>query len=162
MNNKISRVTRPWTAVALVAIVGVLASVPSPARAGTDYDLRLGVYTDASAFALGAGLISGVGSSTSWYFNPNLEMAFGNDAKVVTLNGDLHYDFASSGPMSFYAVAGPAIVYVNPEFSDSETNLGLNLFGGVTGVRGASRPFVQIKGILSDDTELALMGGIRF
>ena len=161
MNHNISRATRPWTMLALAAIVGVMASAPTPARAATDYDLRLGVYTDASAFALGAGLISGVGS-TSWYFNPNLEMAFGDDANVVTLNGDLHYDFASSGAMSFYAGAGPAIVYVNPEFADSDTNLGLNLFGGVTAMRGSSRPFVQIKGILSDDTELALMGCIRF
>lgn len=162
MVQAISKAVRRTALCALAAGVAVLAWNPAPANAGTDYDLRLGYYTDAQGLAVGAGLLSSVGSSARWFFNPNVEMAFGDATNNLTLNGDFHYDFAHSDAMSFYMGAGPAVIHTDPEFADSNTDLGLNLFGGVTGTRGSSRPFLQLKGILSDDTEVALMGGIRF
>ena len=162
MIQAISKAARRMALCALAASLAVLASNPSPANAGTDYDLRLGYYTDAEGVAVGAGLLSNVGSSNRWFFNPNVEMAFGDETNNLTLNGDFHYDFASTGNASIYLGAGPAIVHADPEFGGSDTDLGLNLFGGVTAMRGASRPFLQLKGILSDDNEVALMGGVRF
>jgi hypothetical protein len=160
MRQAISKAVRGSALAALAAVAAVL--VPGPARAGMDYDLRLGTYTDAGGLALGGGFLANVGSSYRWFFNPNLEVAFGDSERDVTLNGDLHYDITPHGPLSVYVGGGPAIVSVNPEVGDSKTDLGLNLFGGVTAVRGAARPFVQVKSIMSDNTEIALMGGIRF
>jgi hypothetical protein len=162
MNHAISKALRSCALCALVTVVAVLSSAPRPAAAGTDYDLRLGVYTDAGGLAIGGGLLSSVGTSDRWFFNPNIELAFGDNERDVTLNGDLHYDFASAGSWSVYMGGGPAIVATDPDIGDSKTDLGLNVLGGMSMVRGASRPFVQLKGILSDNSELALMGGIRF
>jgi hypothetical protein len=162
MNQAISKAVRASALGALAAVVAVLASTPSPARAGMDYDLRLGTYTDAGGLAVGGGFLTNMGSSYRWFFNPNVEAAFGDNVRVVTMNGDLHYDFTPHGPVSMYVGGGPAIVSVSPDGGDSQTDLGLNVFGGMTAVRGSARPFVQIKGIMADNTELALMGGIRF
>lgn len=133
---------------------------PAPSSAATNTDLRAGFYSDMSALMLGGGLLSSMGSS--WFFNPNVEAAFGDGGNLVTLNADFHYDFPTNGPASFYVGAGPALLYASPDRGDSNTDLGVNLLGGVSGVHGAVRPFAQIKSILSDNTELALMGGIRF
>jgi len=162
MNSATMKALRSCAMCALAVALAVMVSTPAPARAGTDYDLRLGVYTDAGGLALGAGLLSTVGSSDRWFFNPNVEMAFGDNERDITLNGDLHYDFASTGGVSAYLGAGPAIVMTDPDHGDMNTDLGLNVFGGISGVRGTSRPFVQLKAIMSDNSELALMGGIRF
>lgn len=133
-----------------------------PAEAEVDVDLRAGFYMDAEAFGVGAGLLSPLGSSHKWYFNPNLELAFGDNANLVLLNGDVHYDFADSGNMSFWIGAGPALLMTNPDGGDNDTSLGLNLFTGVTGTRGSVRPFAQFKGVVSDNNEVVLQGGIRF
>jgi len=162
MNQAISNAVRGSALCALAAVVAVLTFTPGPARAGTDYDLRMGTYTDAGGLALGGGFLTNVGSSYRWFFNPNVEVAFGDNERDVTLNGDIHYDFTPHGPLSMYLGGGPAIVSVSPDGGDSKTDLGLNVFGGMTAVRGSARPFVQLKSIMSDNTELALMGGIRF
>jgi hypothetical protein len=143
------------------ALLALAATTLTPARSGaqTDVDLRAGVYTDMSAMALGGGLLTGVGSS--WWFNPNLEAAFGDGGNLITLNGDFHYDFPTGDPVSIYLGAGPALLFANPDGGDTSTDVGLNLIGGVAG-RGAVRPFGQVKAVVSDNTEVALMGGIRF
>jgi hypothetical protein len=133
------------------------------ARADVDGDVRAGYYTDAEAFSIGGGLLTNLDSGRRWFFNPNLELAFADGGSdLYSVNGDVHYDFAGASGVSFYAGGGPAVLIVNPDAGDSDTDFGLNLIGGVAGVRGPLRPFGQIKGVLSDNGELALMGGIRF
>ncbi len=138
------------------------ASTPSPVRADTMADLRGGVYTDEGGFALGGGVIQRLRPAASWYFNPNLEAAFANGSDEVSLNADVHYDFPTATSYNFYAGAGPALIFDHPEGGNTQTNAGLNLVGGVNWHREALRPFVQMKGVLSDQGELALMGGVRF
>ena len=133
-----------------------------PAHAGVDWDLRAGFYTDAEAFGVGAGLISPLGSGQRWWFNPNAEIAFGDGANLMSLSGDVHYDFASTKSTHMWLGAGPTLLMTDPEGGDSDTNLGLNVLGGIGGVGGSWRPFAQVKGILSDNNELVVQGGIRF
>ena len=134
---------------------------PRPLEAAVDVDLRAGVYMDAEAFGVGAGLLSPLGSH-NWFFNPNLEIAFGDNANLVSLNGDIHYDFAGSSNMSMWIGAGPALLMTDPDGGESDTNLGLNVLTGITGTHGSVRPFAQLKGVVSDNSEVVLQGGIRF
>jgi len=133
-----------------------------PAQAAVDVDVRAGFYVDAEAFGVGAGLLSPLGSSHHWFFNPNLEVAFGDNANLVLLNGDVHYDFAGNSKMSMWIGAGPALLMTDPDGGDSDTNLGLNVFTGITGTGGSVRPFAQLKGVVSDNSEVVLQGGVRF
>jgi hypothetical protein len=145
--------------VAMLAVAAMALS-PTSSSAGTDVDLRAGYYSDMSAVSLGGGFLSSMGSS--WFFNPNLEIAFGDLGTMTALSGDFHYDFTPSGNMSPYLGLGPTLLFANPDRGSSKTDVGLNVLGGVSGLYGAVRPFAQIKGVLADNSEVALMGGIRF
>lgn len=133
----------------------------SRASAGVDPGVRAGVYTDLSAFALGGELLSSMGSR--WFFNPNVEVAFADGGNLTTINGDFHYDLPSDGLMSVYLGGGPALLLASSNRGGgSNTDFGVNLLAGISGVRGSARPFVQSKVILSGGTDVAFMGGIRF
>jgi hypothetical protein len=136
----------------------------SPAGAGEwDLDLRGGWYAkEVEGPFIGIGGLTHLGSG-SWYLNPNLEFAFGDDFDFITLNGDVHYDFDTEGDVTFWAGGGLALVHVNPSgSSDSETDLGLNALLGLGKRTGTVRPFGQIKLLLSDETEFVIAGGVRF
>jgi hypothetical protein len=151
---------KPAMMVATLATMGVMAShVPGYADMweGMDADLRIGVYTDAEGFAIGGGVLTPVGANTGWFFNPNLEIAMPNGDNVITINGDFHYDIPTTGNFSPYVGAGPAVLR-----QSGETDVGVNVLAGLAGLQGTMRPFAQIKGLFADNSEFALMGGIRF
>src|SRR5688572_21927691 len=144
-----------WTIVASLLLV-------SPS-AGVDGDLRAALYTDDDAVGVGAGILTGVADSHSWFFNPNVEAAFGDDANVMSLNGDVHYDFADTEDVTFWLGGGPAVIMTDPEGDDdSDTDAGLNLLTGLGDKDGSIRPYAQLRGLISDENELVLAGGIRF
>src|SRR5262245_28470732 len=130
------------------------------AQADTDVDLRAGYYTDMEAFAVGGGLLTPV--SNRWFFNPNVEVAIEDEASMWSINGDFHYDFVESGNASFWLGAGPALLIADPDGGDSDTDFAVNAFAGIGALRGGVRPFGQLKGVLGDNSELVLEGGVRF
>lgn len=147
-------------AAALVALAAL--SIPTPAAAQVDFDLRAGLYTDTEEAFIGAGILTGV--TGRWFFNPNLEYVFVDPGSLWTLNGDFHYDFAQRGNWTVWAGFGPALIFRDsgrPRDS-SETDFGANLLAGIGMVRGAVRPYGQFKIILSDDTEAVVAIGLRF
>lgn len=151
--------------LAAVAFVALAAfSAPAPAEAQVDLDLRAGVYTDTEEAFIGAGILTGV--TGNWYFNPNVEYVFVDPGSLWTLNGDFHYDFAQSGNWSFWAGAGPALIFRDFDDrrrrDDSETDFGANLLAGAGMTHGAVRPYGQFKVILSDETEAVVAVGLRF
>ena len=148
-------------AVAIVVLAMTSTGV-MPAAARTTVDLRAGGYTDANAMGIGGGVMTDVGRGGAWMFNPNLEIVFPDGGNLFTMNGDFHYEFPSSSSLGTYAGAGPALLIADPNVGGSRTDFGLDLIGGVTGRRGTTHPFGQAKIVLSDNTEFALMGGVRF
>ncbi len=144
-----------------VAFALVCLLLPTLARADWDPDVRAGYYTDAEAGFVGGGLLTGVGHS-GWYFNPNVEIAFPDNGNLYTLNGDFHYDFGLSSDSSLWLGLGPALVIRDRDRGDNTTDAGLNLIGGLGLTRGAVRPYVQGKVLISDDTEAVVAVGLRF
>jgi hypothetical protein len=161
MNRATTKRSRLMTVAAMLSI-GCVALLGAPAPAGADADLRAGVYTDAGGIALGGGMLTNLSASPNWYFNPNVEAAFAGDRNVVTLNADFHYDFPSTGAVSFYMGGGPALLFTHPDGGDTRSDAGLNLIGGASGQGTSVRPFMQLKGTLSDTSELAFIGGVHF
>ena len=43
-----------------------------------------------------------------------------------------------------------------------ETGMGMNVLAGFGKTRGDVRPFGQLKGVVADNSGIALMGGVRF
>jgi len=153
---------------AFAALACLVFLAPAPAEAQIDLDLRAGLYTDVEEAFVGFGILTPV--TDRWFFNPNVEYVFVDPGSLWTLNGDFHYDFAQSGNMTFWAGAGPAIIFRDFDDDgrrgrrddDNETDFGANLLAGVGAVRGAVRPYGQVKVILSDETEAVLAFGVRF
>jgi hypothetical protein len=135
----------------------------SQSSAGVDGDVRAAMYTGEEAIGVGAGILTGMGDSHSWFFNPNVEAAFGDEADVMSLNGDVHYDFADTKDLTFWLGGGPALVMSNPDGNaDTDTDAGLNLLTGFGDKDGSVRPYAQVRGLISDENEVVLAGGIRF
>jgi hypothetical protein len=139
----------------------MMVASPVSSRAGVDADVRAGVFTNADAVGVGAGLLTPIGNGHDrWYANPNAEIAMG-DRDMFSLNGDFHYDVSQQQTTSVWLGAGPAII-VESRSGNSNTDLGMNLLAGVGKTRGSVRPFGQIKGVVSDNGGVAMVGGVRF
>ena len=148
-------------ACVLTAAMVMMVATPAPGRAGVDADVRAGVFTNADAVGVGAGILTPVGGSNyRWYANPNAEVALGGD-DMVALNGDFHYDVSHQQTTSVWLGAGPAILIQNHN-GNSDTNLGVNLLAGMGKTQGSVRPYGQIKGVVADNSGVALVGGVRF
>ena len=67
-------------------------------------------------------------------FTPNIEVGFGDSATVVTLNGDITYQFTEffAFPWGLYGGGSLSFNWVNPDIGESKTDLGLSLLAGST------------------------------
>ena len=160
MNSRI----RSTVVGALVATATTIAAATLiPAKAEIDIDLRGGVNADVEGPFVGAGILTEIGQSHSWFFNPNAEYSAGDSVDVLSLNADVHYDFATSTKWSPWLGIGPAFVTYDPEFGEDDSNdVGLNLLAGAGAKRGKVRPFVQGKFLAADNSEFLVAGGIRW
>lgn len=147
---------------ALVVTVMLVMFGTSTARAAVDADVRASLFPDADAVGIGAGVLAPVSDDGHWYFNPNMEVAFGDARDRFAMNGDFHYDVASNRSTSVWFGGGPALIVTDPDIGDSHTDLGLNVLTGVGGTRGRVRPFGQLRGVFAEDGQIVLSGGVRF
>ena len=67
-------------------------------------------------------------------FTPNVEIGLGNDVFIMTLNGDVTYNFTEffSHPWGLYGGGSLSFNLVNPETGDPETDIG---FSGLVGTK---------------------------
>ncbi len=138
--------------------------IAAPAEA-VDFGVRAGVYTDQSDGFVGGELLFPI--TPQWYFNPNVEWVFVDDGDLFTVNGDFHYDFSVDFDGFVWAGAGAALIVADDDRTrrrddDAETDVGLNLLGGVGWQVEGFTPYVQGKVIVSDDSEAVVAVGLRF
>jgi hypothetical protein len=156
---------RSWLAAGIIGLLAAGLGItiqPGRAQAAVDADLRAGVYPDADAVAVGAGVLTDVGRNSGWYFNPNVEVALGDRRDIVALSGDFHYDFNRDRNTSVWLGAGPAVLMTNHSVGADETDLGVNVLTGIGAKRGDVRPFAQLRGTMGEQNQVAIAGGIRF
>lgn len=157
------RCKSPGLVLTAATTIAVLASIPMPATSQTDVEFRGGYYSDVEEGFVGGGLVADLGNS--WDINPNLEWVLTDGYDYLTVNGDIHYDFndQSSGP-AIWAGTGLAVVHTSPDVpaGNDETDLGVNVFGGMGAKSGSVRPFMQLKGRVADNSETSVALGLRF
>jgi hypothetical protein len=157
-----SRTALRITIFALICGAAWTIGVGSAMASGVDTDIRAGVYTDADAVGFGAGVLTPVSSDRRWFFNPNLEVGFGDRENLIAMNGDFHYDITQDNSVSVWMGAGPAVLITDPSEGNSRTDMGLNLLTGVGARSGSVRPFGQLKAIVADNSQVVLQGGLHF
>ena len=156
MNRSIQRKT-----VVLAIVVALIGVWPAHTRAN-DLGVHLGYYFDSEALSFGFGMLTTVtDNQPHWFFNPNAEMIVGDSRDMAAFNADFHYDFATDSDLTFWAGAGPGLYLVEQPAND-DLHVGLNLLGGFGKLTGSTRPFVQGKVVVMDNSEASLAVGLRF
>jgi hypothetical protein len=146
-----------------IGLLGLaMMALALPALAQTEGDLRAGFHTDEDAVAVGGGLLTDVGDSHRWKFNPNVEVAFADENDGLSVNGDFRYDVTRDSDVAFWMGAGPALLVNDIGDDSSDTDVGLNLLTGIGASHGDVRPFGQLRGVVADQSEVVLAGGIHF
>jgi hypothetical protein len=144
---------RSVVAIAAVFLALLILAPQAEAQRVTQWGVRGGVYFDETEPFIGAEALMPL--ARNWFFNPNIEHAFG-DQNLTTLNADVHYDLPTRDRNFIWVGAGLAGLL------GDDSDLGLNVLVGYGLRRGSVTPYVQLKGILSDNNQVVLGGGIRF
>jgi len=154
-----------WLRMLAFAMLLTASVILRPASSrGSDLGFRVGYFFDAQALSIGMEVLNSLDNHSQWYFNPNVEMAMGDERNVAAFNGDFHYDLDSTSNTAVWLGAGPALLITDPDGrgGDTEVDPALNMFVGLGAKTGTYRPFIQMKGIISDNSDAALAVGIRF
>jgi hypothetical protein len=144
-----------------VAVIG-LTAIPA-LGAEIDGEVRAGYNAEVEEGFIGGGLLVPVASQ--WDFNPNVEYLADDAVNRVAVNADIHRDLNNNhdGPAVWLGAGAAMLVrdYDAPQ-AGTDTNLGLNMFGGLGAKAGTVRPFSQAKVTVSDETDASLALGVRF
>ena len=91
----------------------------------------MGFASDPDQFVIGGQGVFGPYASPV-HLSPSLDIGFGDNWDVATLNLDITYDFFPRNYKTvFFAGAGPTLAFYSSDRFDDQTEAGLSLIGGV-------------------------------
>lgn len=129
------------------------------AHAQTRLGVRGGAYLDQDDVFVGAHLAHRM--QRNLRFMPNFEYVLVEQGSLYTINADFLYDLPSRSSTVLWLGGGLGLSrYSFENFSNND--VGLNLLMGASFGRGPAVPFLQVKVMVMDETQLALGGGITF
>lgn len=133
-----------------------------PAAAETRWGLRASAWLEDSDPGVGVEWLVPMGAR-DWYFNPNVEVVFNDRDDRFIGNLDVHYDFWHDAGMTVWAGGGLAILHHDDPPRGTDSNeAGLNLLAGIGWRKPKALPYVQLKAVIADDSELVASIGVRF
>jgi hypothetical protein len=147
-----------------VALVGMLAA-PTAVQAQLEAGPILAYYDDLEAIGVGAFIAIPVPQLAEGFaIVPDFTWYFPDGGDYFEINGDLAYFFpvAADSPVEPFAFAGLNIARFSPDLGDSNTEVGLNLGGGVQFAAGSINPFAGAKFAIQDNTGFVIFGGLGF
>lgn len=149
------------------ALVGMLV-MPGVVQGQTTIGGALAYHTDMEALGIGAYATFGVPQlHENISISPSFILYFPDGVDAFEINGDVIYSFPVSGdsPVLPFALAGLNIFRVSASaggFSVSNTDIGLNLGGGVVFSMESVRPVAGAKFEIQDGTGFVIFGGVGF
>jgi hypothetical protein len=161
------------TRMILIAVALAAALGPVLAMAGPDTDVgfrgwgpRVGLSINPDQIHFGAHLDFG-NFARHVRFQPNVEMGFGDGVKLYTVNAEAAYRFSSTWDVWTPYLGGGLGANIESVDSkghgDSQTNLGVNLLGGIEkGLANGDRFFVEGKFSLNDVPDAKVTVGWTF
>jgi hypothetical protein len=146
-------------ALAFAAMLGVPAGASAQLQAGP----ILAYHTDLEDVGIGAFLDIPLASVAGLSIAPSFIWYFPEAGSLFEVNGDAVYTFtvAADSPVEPFALAGINIMRFSFG-SFSNTDVGLNLGGGVNFVAGSLSPFAGAKFEIQDGTGFVIFGGLGF
>lgn len=160
--------------ILIAATLGVaLASAPAMASPETDIGFRgwgprLGLSVSPDQVHFGAHLDFGQ-FANHVRFQPNIEMGFGDNVKLFTLNAEASYRFIEQWDVWSPYLGGGLGANIksfdngNGNDSETQTDLGVNLLGGIEkGLANGDRFFIEGKFSLNDVPDAKVTVGWTF
>ncbi len=143
--------------------------VPAAAGAGTFSTIgpRIGFSSGPGQVLVGGQLVLG-DAAPNLDFVPNVDLGFGDDATIISVNGDFHYRINVEGTQwQPYVGGGIALNFVSwdagPLRDQSDTRAGGSLIVGAdVPTRSGSRFFAELKLGLGDTADLKALAGWNF
>jgi hypothetical protein len=142
---------RPGIKILVVTAVftSLLAFAPN-SWASTSVGIRGGFSSQPDQFLFGMQVDTSP-VAKNLYIMPSAEAGFGDDAFSMSFDGDLQYRFVTSSGIRPYAGGGLSIYFINPDFGDSQTNVGMNIDGGLFFGKAGTPMFIDAKAGLTDE-----------
>jgi hypothetical protein len=149
-----------------VALVGLL-TVPGTAQAQAVSVVGglLAYHTDLEAVGVGAYLSLPLASiHPNLSIKPDFTFYFPDGGDYWELNGDAvwRFDLADNPSLIPFALGGISIAHVSPDGGGSDTDVGLNLGGGIIFPMASVRPAIGAKFEIQNDTGFVIFGGLGF
>lgn len=150
------------TAVIILTIPGLAAAEGLMSVKGIGPRLGLGINPDQ--------FVVGVQASMGQIFKiarlaPSIDVGFGDHVTDVTFNADLQLTLLKppKSTTSFYGLVGPTLIYLDPDFGDSNTEIGISIGGGLKIPMGESSLYnLEARVGLGDIPDFKLMLGVYF
>ncbi|MFH1311938.1 MAG: outer membrane beta-barrel protein [Candidatus Eisenbacteria bacterium] len=161
------------TRLILIGAAMAIALGPVLALAGPDTDIgfrgwgpRVGLSLDPDQVHFGAHLDFG-NFARHVRFQPNVELGFGDDMKIFTVNAEAAYRFRSQWDVWTPYLGGGLGANIksfdNVGNNNSQTDLGVNLLGGIErGLSNGDRFFIEGKFSLNDVPDAKVTVGWTF
>ena len=160
--------------VCAVALVLAVCLVQSPASADPNSDIgfrgwgpRIGLSSGPDQIHFGAHLDYG-NFAQHVRFQPNVELGLSDNETLLTINAEAAYRFSEDWETWTPYLGGGLGVNIKSwdnghDNNDSETDLGVNLLGGIDkGLDNGDRFFIELKASLNDVPDLKVTVGWTF
>ena len=152
----------------LALAILVMLPAASFASSYTSYGPHLGFSSGPDQFVVGGQLQWG-NVAPSLDFVPSVDLGFGDNSTLVSVNGDFHYRLDTSTTWRPYIGGGVGIHFVSVNNSgpfgqdNSDTVVGGHfLFGADVATQSRSRFFLELKLGFSDAPDLTALAGWSF
>lgn len=150
----------------LVALALAMAAA-APALAGEEpgraYGLRVGYSVNPDQFFVG--MQTDLGSIyRDLRFVPSIDAGFGDHLTTIAFNGDIKFFVhLPKATAALYALAGPTVMYWDPEHGDGDTEIGLSLGLGIRMGFGESGWYnIEGRAGIGDIPDFKILVGLLF
>lgn len=156
----------------VMTAAALMLAVPATAVGQVVFGPQLSFGGDTDV-GIGGRVLANVESMEHWDFIGTFDVWFpddrgDNDVSAWEANGNLAYNFVvENSELNPYAGAGLSIFHIS--FDDDligedrdDTDLGLNLFGGLKFPGRSITPFVEVRAVLEAADQVVVTGGILF
>lgn len=147
---------------ALGLALALLAAAAPAAAADPSFGIHAGVWADDGDPLVGAEVVLPL-DNPRWAIVPNVEYVPGDGVDRWIVDADGAYELDLDTKAEIWVGGGLAVLFTDHERHGSDTNLGVNLLVGA-GIDTSSGlfPYLQGKVVISEDSALAVVLGLRF
>ena len=149
---------RILVALAMLAVLPVVAS----AESFTAFGPQIGFSQGPDQFVVGGHLQWG-DVAPQLDFVPGIDLGFGDNATLVSVNGDFHYRIDTNTQWQPYVGGGVGIHFISVDNGGSDTQAGGHFIAGAdVATKSHSRFFAELKLGFGDSPDLKALAGWSF